>query len=94
MSAPSHNEHHHDHAHGHGHAGHAHAAPAEPTTVEQDAQLLSYMVEHNLEHKEELQACKQALEAKGYDKAAAHLQEAVASLESSIEQMRSALESL
>lgn len=89
MSAPLHDEHHRDHAH-----DHAHAAPAEPTTVEQDAQLLGYMVEHNLEHKEELQACKEALEAKGYDKAAAHLQQAVASLEFSIEQMRSALDSL
>lgn len=80
------------HQDGHGHE-HPHAAEgaAPELTPEQTAALLSYMVEHNRSHADELHGVAHALEDQGKTDAAARVAEAVHLLDHSNEELEAAL---
>lgn len=68
-------EHTHDHAHTHSH-DHAHGA-GKPMTPEEVLALLTYMLDHNRHHADELHEICHALEDQGKTEAAAALADAL-----------------
>lgn len=64
------------HSHDGGHV-HEHSHGGENLTEEQTAALMSYMLEHNASHTEELHGVAHALESQGKSDAAALLHDAV-----------------
>lgn len=77
----THHEHTHDHEHEHAHHGHTHEHTHEDITAfestEQAVRILSYMLDHNKSHAEELHEICHKLEASGEEAAAEHLDKAV-----------------
>jgi hypothetical protein len=70
----------------------AHPNAGTATSIDQNATLLAYMIDHNLEHKTELEECRDSLAEQGATAAADLLTQGIDSIDTAIERMRSALE--
>ncbi len=83
--------HEHEHEHGHGHV-HTHGPISAFDSIEQAEALMSYMLDHNRHHAEELHELAHDLSDEGRDAAAALLHEALELYEKGNEKLAQALD--
>ena len=85
--------HEHEHEHGHGHV-HTHGPVSAFDSIEQAEALMSYMLDHNRHHAEELHELCHKLAASGKSDAAKMIDEAVDCFSDGNELLAKALEAL